>query len=371
MTRKLKDTKFLFDEDAMTPEGMVSVSQIQQWLRCPRAWQYGYAEGLTPRVDRPYLTIGKLCHRGFEAAMTLSWLADHAGAENGTFRATFDGMLEAGLTAVRKGWRDHMGAVEFNDEEIPVQEDLLHDAEAVFSQALAEFDPERWEVQTVVRHGEQMPALELHFRVPCAGSKGLHGFIDAVLRDRETGHVWCVDYKFRSQLAPDDEERFNLQNAVYAHACSRMGLDVTGTCTWQHSNKPATQPRVLKDGSVSRAKVRTTWPLYRQFLLDRGLDPDEYDEMKTKLADVEMSRATFEYRNPDTVRAVWREVIVPSAYAIRRAYRDDVRKVPAMFPWNCRGCAFTELCQAELRGYDADWIRESDFVRKGHRQQGN
>ena len=370
MTRKRRDTKFLFDEGTMTPEGMVSVSQVQQWLRCNRAWQYGYAEGLTTRVDRPYLTIGKLCHRGFEAAMVLSWLCDHASSDGGV-TATFDQMLEAGLSAVQTGWREHMGAVEFNDEEIPVQEDLLHDAEAVFSQALADFGPERWEVQTVVRHGEETPALELHFRVPCSGSKGLHGYIDAVLRDRETGHVWCVDYKFRSQLAPDDEERFNLQNAVYSHACARMGIDVTGTCTWQHSNRPATEPRLLKDGSVSRAKVRTTWPLYRRFLLEHGQDPEDYSEMEEKLRDVELSRATFEYRNELTVRSVWREVVVPAAYGIRRSYRKDVRKIPAMFPWNCKGCAFQELCQAELRGYDADYVRETQFVRKERRQQGD
>jgi len=122
---------------------------------------------------------------------------------------------------------------------------------------------------------------------------------------------------------------------------------------------------------VSRARVRITWPMYRQFLIDHGQDPSDYAEMEQKLANVELSRATFEYRNEDTVRRVWSEVIVPSAYMIRRAHRDDVRKVPAMFPWNCKGCAFTELCQAELRGYDADWIRENDFVRKGHRQQGD
>lgn len=367
MARKLRDTKFLFDEETMTADGMVSVSQIQQWLRCPRAWQYGYAEGLSPRVDRPYLTVGRLCHRGFEAAMIMSWLADHAG-EDGTYRATLDGMLEAGRSAVRKGWDDYMGTVEFDGEEITVQEDLLEDALTVFEQALRDFNPERWEVLTVVRHGEQVPALELHFRVPCAGSKGLHGYIDSILRDRGTGQTWCVDYKFRSQLSPDDEERFNLQNSVYSLACQRMGIRVTGTCTWQHSNKPATEPRLLKDGSASRAKIRTTWPLYSQFLRDHGLDPADYAEMEEKLADVELHRATFEFRSEETMRHVWEEVIVPSAYAIRRAHRDDVRKVPAMFPWNCKGCAFTELCQAELRGYDADWIRENAFTGKKHRQ---
>jgi hypothetical protein len=32
--------------------------------------------------------------------------------------------------------------------------------------------------------------------------------------------------------------------------------------------------------------------------------------------------------------------------------------------WTCKTCEFRSLCQAELRGVDADFIRKSEFQRQ-------
>ena len=81
----MKDTKYLFDEETQTPAGMVSVSQLQTYLSCPKKWEYGYIEEITPRVERAFLTIGKLCHKGMQVAMQTLWElgenADHYPAE--------------------------------------------------------------------------------------------------------------------------------------------------------------------------------------------------------------------------------------------------------------------------------------------------
>ena len=96
------------------------------------------------------------------------------------------------------------------------------------------------------------------------------------------------------------------------------------------------------------------------------LDPADYAEMEGKLADVEWFRETYELRAPDTVRAIWDEVVVPAAWGVRRSSKGGSRR--SMFPWNCRGCQFRELCQAELRGYDADDVRQRQYTRKEHRK---
>ena len=87
---------------------------------------------------------------------------------------------------------------------------------------------------------------------------------------------------------------------------------------------------------------------------------------KEKLADVEWFRETYELRAPDTVRAIWDQVVVPAAWGVRRSSKGGSRR--SMFPWNCRGCQFRELCQAELRGYDADDVRQRQYTRKEHRK---
>lgn len=361
---RIYDTPCLYYEDDMTPEGMVSVSQINCFLACRRRWFYSYMEGLRQRRERDYLTVGKLCHAGMEAAMRERW---ERQAER---FLSIEELAEVGRTSMERMWDDYMAVTDFLDEELPEQRELLTRALDVFEEALEEFDPMRWMPVTVTRDGESAPALELHFVVPCAGSQGLHGYIDAILEDRETGQVWCVDYKFRRTLAADDDERFNLQNAVYMMACRRMGIDVAGTITWQRYNAPSAVPKFNQDGSVSRSRIRCSWTRYRRFLEEAGLDPADYAEMADKLADVEMFRATREIRSDEMVDLVWEHIVESAAISIGLMWESLSSElcIPSMDPWTCRLCSFQGLCQAELRGYDVDYVREAEYTLKDYRK---
>lgn len=348
----MKNTKCLFDESQST-KGMVSVSQIQTFMSCAKKWSYGYIDNLTPRVERSYLTIGKLCHKGMQTAMHYMWV--NSGAWNVA--------LNAGLEAIKDEHRTYINSIPLLDEEIPELYTMLDDALSVFQQAFTEFEPWKYEVVSVYKDGEAYPALELHFRIPCPPTNGLHGFIDAILKDKDTGFIWCTDYKFRKSLSPDEDEAFNLQNAVYSRACERMGIKVTGTMTWQHVNTPAADPQVLKNGAVSRAKIKTTWSHYENFLMEHNQDPEDYkNEMIPKLADIEWFRATYEYRNRETVERIWKKCVVPAASRIRKAYNPKAINYPSVYPWNCKMCQYQDLCQAELRGYDADFIKLREYV---------
>ena len=352
----MKNTKYLFDEDRRTPEGMVSVSQLQTFLSCRKKWAYGYIENLTPRVERPYLSIGKLCHKGMQVAMQYKWEEKFE---------TID-ILDAALTAMED---EHMKYIQDNTflaEEMPDIEQIITDAKAVFTQAFWEFDIDKYEVYTLKKNGELIPALELHFVVPCQPTKGLHGYIDAILRDKETGFLWCTDYKFRKSLSPDEEEAYNIQNTVYTYACTKMGIPTTGTMTWQHVNTPAADPQVLKNGTISRAKIKTTWSRYEQFLIEHDQDPEDYEEeMIPKLADIEWFRATYEYRNPETVENIWKQCVVPAARGVRSAYGKKADNFRSLYPWNCKMCQFQSLCQGELRNYDTAAIRLAEYTKRG------
>lgn len=354
----MKKTKCLFDEERQTSAGMVSVSQLQTFMSCPKKWEYNYIDKLAPRVERAYLSIGKLCHKGMQTAMTMKWLADRGEDNHDT-----EGILRVSLMEMDAEWERYIEGTPLLDEEMPDLEQVLIDARSVFEQAFWEFDISKYEVLTVFDGVEERPALELHFVVPCAGSKGLHGYIDAILRDKENGFVWCTDYKFRRSLSPDEEEANNIQNAVYTWACHKMGIDITGTMTWQHVNTPAAEPQLLKKGGVSRAKIKTTWAKYRQFCLQNGIDPSPYeDEMREKLADIEWYRATHEYRNMATVKNIWETVVVPASRAVAKAYKSKNYK--HLYPWNCKMCQYQSLCQGELRGYDTDAIKLREYRKR-------
>ena len=355
----VKNTKCLFP-DGVSTEGMVSVSQLQTFMSCPKKWAYNYIENLTARVERPYLSIGKLCHKGMETAMRYKW--EH-GRDQGWHR---EDALRGGIFAMESEWSEYMHSNCFLAEEIPAQEQMLTDAQNVFEQAFWEFDIERYEVVDLFKDGVRIPALELHFLMPCPGSKGLHGYIDAILRDKTTGYVWCTDYKFRKSLSPDEDEAFNIQNAVYTRACAKMGVPITGTMTWQHINTPAADPAQLKNGAFSRAKIKTTWKHYAEVVASAGGNPDEYrEEMEPKLADIEWYRPTLEYRNPETVQRIWEQSVVPASWAIKRAYKANNPRF--VYPWNCKMCQYGDLCQAELRGHDADFLRKTEYTVRANR----
>lgn len=350
----MKNTKYLFNEKTMTPEGMVSVSQLQTYMSCPKKWEYNYIEDLTPRIERAYLTIGKLCHKGMQAAMQMKWRYSMASLEQ---------LIQHGLDAMYNEGKRYLDEIPLLPEELPDFEQMREDAAEIFAQALTEFNPLKYEVVSIVKDQKLKPALELHFRVPCPPTKGLHGYIDAILRDKETGFVWCTDYKFRKSLSPDEDEAVNIQNAVYSYACQKMGIDITGTMTWQHVNTPATDPAVLKDGKISRAKIKTTWEHYAAFCRGHGEDPDEYkEEMVEKLSEIEWWRATLEYRNDGTVQRMWDEIVVPASIMVRRAYATDNYRF--MYPWNCKMCQYKDLCQAELRDHDADHLRQTQYTKR-------
>lgn len=356
----MKSTKFLFPEGRST-EGMVSVSQLMVHMSCPKKWEYGYVENLTPRVERPFLTVGKLCHKGMQVAMQEMWKDSRAGLDTSRESGLYNSWRGTAIGAIGDEWQSYIDSNEFLAEEIPEQEQILVDAVAVFDQAFEEFEPWKYEVETLYKNGEPIPALELHFLIPCPGSKGMHGYIDAILREKQTGFVWCTDYKFRKSLSDDTEEAYNIQNAVYSHACTKMGVKITGTMTWQHCNTPASDPAINKNGTISRAKIKTTWPHYAEFCRANGVDPEPYrEEMEPKLADIEWFRATYEYRNPDTVKRIWKDIVSQAAWAVKKSRNMDNRRL--MYPWNCKMCQYQSLCQAEIRGYDAQAIRLREYT---------
>ena len=350
----MKNTKYLFDEQKRTPEGMVSVSQLQTFLSCRKKWAYGYIENLTPRVERPYLSIGRLCHKGMQVAMQFMWN-----------KSDWQIAMDAGIRAMDFEYQEYCRTTPHLEEEIPEFEQTWDDAEAVFRQAFEEFEPWKYEVLTLKKNGELIPALELHFRVPCPPTKGLHGYIDAILKDKETGFLWCTDYKFRKSLSPDEEEAYNIQNTVYTYACTKMGIPITGTMTWQHVNTPVVDPATLKDGRISRAKIKTTWSHYAEFCLNHFQNPSDYvEEMIPKLADIEWFRGTLEYRNEETVDRIWKECVVPAAKGVKAAYSKKANNYRSMYPWNCKMCQYQSVCQAELRDYDAQAIREREYTKR-------
>lgn len=362
----MKNTKYLFDESKTPCDGKVSISQLQTFMSCPKKWEYNYVDDLVPRVERAYLGVGKLCHKGMQVAMQAVWRDQRSGTDTSELvPLLFEKWKSKGLASMHKEYEKYKEETPHLAEEEPEFERIWEDAQSVFSQAFEEFEPWKYEVLTLYKDHNPIPALELHFVVPCTKKKSLHGYIDAILRDRTTNFLWCVDYKFRKSLSIDSEEAFNVQNAVYSYACLKMGLGITGTMTWQHLNTPAQDPQILKNGTVSRSKIKTTWSHYKQFLMDHEQNPEDYEEeMIPKLADIEWFRSTLEYRNSGLITNIWSQVIVPLTREVCNAEKPKSVRNRHLYPWNCKMCQYQDLCQSELRNHDSLFVRSTAYTKR-------
>lgn len=347
-------SKYLVKENEKL-NGVMSVSQIITFLKCQKQWEYSYIHELTKRVEKPYFTIGRLCHYGMQGA----WTAHHAGK-------SIEECIENGYKYMENYFEEYINTNVLLEEELTILEEIYNDSKSIFKNAFINFNPEEYEVYEVYN---KTPAIELHFKIPIKRTKGFHGFIDLIVKHKKTGQIWIVDYKFRSSLAQDEDEAYNMQNAVYSKACDYLKIPYTGSMTYQHLNIPPAIPNINKDGTISRAKIRTTWEVYEKICVENGQDPLKYkEEMVEKLSSIEWNRKTLEYRSKSMLDRMWDLLIEPTSkklYNIKNnKAKNGIYTFISMYPINCKMCQYNELCQADLRGYDTENIILIDFVRK-------
>ena len=346
-------------------DNALSVSQIITYLKCRRAWKYSYLDKITKKYDRPYLTKGKLAHSGMQAAM---W-CKHNWEETFSGPCPIEDMVAAGKRSINTEFEQYVVelGVDFknpkDEETMALCVDLNEmriESLVVFERTLIEFGPDKWSVEIV----QGFPAIELHYALPIRGMHVMHGFIDLVAWEIATNQIWEIDWKFKSQLAPGEDEQFGLQHSAYCRALLLAGVNLTGSITFQSLNIMPTEPNINKNGTISRAKIRITWDDYAKFCLQNGQDPELYrEEMEPKLAETEWTRITREYRSDFMMNNIWHNVVQSTALEIS-SKRKGKRYPPTIGPMNCKSCSYMPLCQAELRGYDMEYILNTEYVSK-------
>lgn len=313
----------------------ISFSAIYEWLRCQYAWRTRYILNLDPARPADLLSVGGLGHEALAAFLRGS---DMAAWWQTTETETGDALdLEAPIRAEAR--RLYGRAVEY-------------------SPLLRDYEP--------LPLPDGTPAVEMkvtgHARGPVIG------FVDAVMRHRQSGGVFVADHKFRENLGTGDE--LNLQLAMYQYMLARWhGIGAIGTIKHEISSEAPGRPELKKDGSMSRAAIRTDWPTYRAALLDARLNPDDYADMKEKLEAREMVRLHISYHSMTELENIWRCVVEPSARQMLNPRRRHFAR--SLGPRACNGCWCRSLCFAELRGDDVDYIIETQFQPRKPRHENN
>lgn len=320
-----------------------SYSRAALGLRCGHAHHLAYERGLTPVVDNVSLRRGTLIHAGMEAGILESSresydrAADRIRADFDTWKS--DPRIEALLDASSELW----------DESIDTRDTCI----AIVHRVLERFQIAEGRWKTLEVDGKPLLEYEMEVETP---NYTFSGRLDWVAQDTDSGHRWLIDFKSRKAMQPVEADETNAQMGVYQHLLrTKHGVTINGNCIWQIKAAVPKQPKTNKNGTISRSAVATDWETYSAAVIEAGLDPVDYLDMKEKLQDFD--RLNFTYRSATEAEAMWKSVGgVLDAMALGKfpQYRH-------LNTYNCRNCAYRDHCMAELRGDDVQPLEEHLF----------
>ncbi len=314
------------------PEDFVHFSQISTFLKCRKKHDFAYIERLESRGFNPKMMFGTFGH----AALADMWTMEMKGTEP----TVLPGEL-------KKALENHP---EFGVEFRQMAVEALNVAHRAFKQLVGRFAPLMVEQSLITE--------------ACGMNVG--GTPDLVARDLQDNSIWVFDYKFRGSFMPPETELLNLQMIFYQALLHRLGIETAGTRQIQIRPFLPKEPKVNKDGSLSRADLLTDWQTYEAAIVRNGLKVEDYSEMPAKLADkkfvdIDSCRAL---RPKSEVEYFWQNEILPAIVAIRD--RKPGEKGGRCFDqMACRTCSFLELCTEEAKGGDTEYLKNSVYRVKG------
>lgn len=274
---------------------------------------------------------------------------DFGSAVHKGFEAYFRGKSYSEcLEAIRAYCRASEALQEGDQEQVDLYAEISEKAPLVFERALTELPGKAW----------RPIAVEQTFSAQLTPDISINGTPDLIAEHIPTGKVYLLDWKTRGTFQELDSERFNLQFVVYQWLLAQNGIGVVGSMIYEIISEVPKAPKINKDGSVSKAKVRTTWPIFKAAIDEVGGIPEEYSEMKKYLENLEWERTTPAYRSEEFVDTIIQEVVIPTA--VEMASNPIPLRVLNRF--SCTGCNYAPLCIGELEGNDLAFIRSQQYT---------
>lgn len=300
-----------------------SQSKIKAFRRCRKIYDYKYNQGLTRRTAPATLSRGITLHE----------------------------MLDAPVMG--KDWREPL-------------EKYRQEYQGLWSDETENYSsPEELE-SLYLRYHKHWANDGLDYRglseIPIETThRGIKfkGIIDKLPRD-QMGRIWLMDHKTH-KILPDEDARFSdIQTVLYYWALREEGEQVDGVMWDYIRTKPPAVPETLKSGGLSkRANIDTDYDTYLGEIQRLGLDPADYQDILTKLKQgkkVFFQRVKLPTPSETLVSSVVNdffdtaEQILEATTFERNMTRD------------CKSCSYYQLCSAEVRGLDSEFIKRQLFT---------
>jgi CRISPR/Cas system-associated exonuclease Cas4 (RecB family) len=175
---------------------------------CRKKAYYALERGLRPKEESEAMSFGTAIHKALEAFYSSDF-------SNGERLITEQELHEAFISAAQPIM--HVPAGEKRSVE---------NGKKILTKYLETYSNDPWQT---VRDSNGKPMVELKFELPMQEDIVLHGQIDCLLQNRESGEIVVCDHKTASTLGVDFFNRIkpNLQFSVYAWAARQLGFPVS------------------------------------------------------------------------------------------------------------------------------------------------
>lgn len=190
----------------------------------------------------------------------------------------------------------------------------------------------------------------------------LSGMIDLVLED-EYGGIWIVDHKtfgdWSMNQRPDILLDIDEQLTGYAYlAWKHFGKIPEGVIYNIMTKKTIMPPVLLKSGKLSKDKSQaTTAKLYRESVIQHGLNMSDYEEIISYFAQNEPQLIVRESSGRTEEELIkYEQRLERRARQVRGLIDYPERRYPSPSIYKCNYCPFIAACKTEMEGGDSEEV---------------
>lgn len=315
----------------------ISVSEAKTARSCLKLHDYKYRQRLAPKRQASPLLMGNIIHGMLDA---------HAGG----FLKTGGPSPEAVLAEYAKKF------AKLFIEEREEYGDIIGDAQKIYDGYWRHYAEQPLEVL----------GSEEFIETDLGSGITFIGYIDKRYREKKTGLTWLTDHKVKKKIPEADERWSDFQLVSYVWAWNReRPKDRVDGVMWDYIRRKAPRiPEQLKSGELTQRKdIDTDLFTYLQEIRRLGLSIKEYK----KIIDILRAKPnTFYHREklPSPPKVAVDQIIQDLKTDAVKIHRLGTKGITRNMSYDCGRCDFFKLCQAELRGLDAAFIRKTEYVEK-------
>lgn len=318
----------------------VSQSKLRSWRRCHAAYNYGFIENLERNRPKVQLLRGSMIGdciddvvwRRLKPLDTKVHYSETLGKYLSEYRRLFDEEKEYYGDIVKE-----VGRIVFNYEKLYRDDGLTY-------------------------HIQEGRSAELKVRVELAPGIVFTGSIDKYPMDKQ-GRYWVMDHKSHKNI-PDEEARFaDLQLVFYFWGAPLSGFPKPTGVVWDYlRTKPPAIPQLLKNGELTqRANIDTDYDTYMDTIVQNKLNPKDYQGILKPLKERGSQDFFKRVWLPSPSKALVKSIVEDAKITAQEIKHLAGKSKTRSMTRDCKQCNFYTLCQAEVRGLDADFIRKTEY----------